>query len=69
MVKTPNQPPKENFVGCRHYNIKCEGNIVFNRVTARFFRGFRPEVITSAWCVDKRRELTRKEIERLCSGV
>jgi hypothetical protein len=40
------EPPKENpFAGC-HFNIKCEGNIVFSRVTARYFQSFRPEVIT-----------------------
>jgi len=46
-VKGHKDPPqKENpFAGC-HFNIKCEGNIVFHRVTSRHFQGFRPDVIT-----------------------
>jgi hypothetical protein len=58
-------PPKNPFSGC-HFNIRCEGNIVFDWVNARYFRGFRPEVITLAWCVEQRRELTREEIKKLC---
>jgi len=68
MNRRPKQTQKEDpLTGC-HFNIKCEGDIVFNRVTQRYFQGFRPEVITLAWCVELRRELTRKEIQRLCSG-
>ena len=60
--------PLENpFAGC-YFNIRCEGNIIFYRVRARYFQGLRPNVITMAWCMDQRRELTRKEIEKLCSA-
>lgn len=59
--------PKQDKLGCRHFNIRCEGDIVFSGVTANYFRGIRLDVITSVWCVDKRRELTRGEIEKLCA--
>ena len=51
-----------------HYNIKCVGGVIFNRVPARYFRELRPEVIEWAYCVAERRELTKKEIQKLCSG-
>jgi uncharacterized protein YcgL (UPF0745 family) len=49
--------------------MRGQGNIVFNRVTARYFQGFRPDVITMAWCVEQRRKLTREEIEKIVRGM
>ena len=51
-----------------HYNIRCVGGVIFNRVSARYFRELRPEIIEWAYCVAEKRELTNKEIIKLCGG-
>ena len=43
--------PKEDPLAVCHFNIRCLGHIVFNRVRANYFKGMRPEIISSAWCV------------------
>jgi len=60
--------PKEDPLAVCHFNIRCLGHIVFNRVRANYFKGMRPEIISSAWCVEHERELTRKEIDKLCEA-
>ncbi len=59
--------PNEDPLGCYCFNIHCVGDILFHRVRSNYFKGMRPESIQSAWCVEQKRELTRKEIERLCN--
>jgi hypothetical protein len=67
-MKRTKEPPKVDPFACYQFNIKCEGDIVSNRVDASYFRAFRPEVITWAWCMNVRRELTRDEIKKLCKA-
>jgi hypothetical protein len=67
-MKPSKESPKEEPLSCYHFNIKCEGGIVFNRVRVNWFKDMRPEIIASAWCVEVRRELTREEIKKLCAA-
>jgi hypothetical protein len=51
-----------------HYNIKWVGGVLLNRVSARYSMELRPDVIEWEYCVAEKRELTKKEIAKLCAG-
>jgi hypothetical protein len=51
-----------------HYNIRCVGGVIFNRVSARYFKELRPDVIEWAYCVAQKRELSNKEVASLCKA-
>ena len=67
----PRKPERDgNYVApsTLHYNIKCVGGVILNRVSARYFMELRPEVIEWVYSVAEKRELSRKEIQKLCKG-
>ena len=67
----PRKPDKDgNYVSSTtlHYNIRCIGGVIFNRVSARYFRELQSDAIEWAYCVTERRQLTKQEIAKLCSG-
>ncbi|HEY2472468.1 MAG TPA: hypothetical protein VGI45_32085 [Terracidiphilus sp.] len=54
--------------GTQTFNVRCEGGIMFNRVTLRNLRELRLDIIERCWSVQSRRYLTKEEIAKLCSG-
>ena len=66
----PRQRPDPDgyYSAARHFNVICAGNILFNRVTLRDLRELRAEIVESVWAVEERRELSRKEIVKLCAS-
>lgn len=64
----PRKPDPDGYLRAQHFNVKCAGNIMFNRVTVRDLKELRVEIIQSVWSVEERRELSRQEINKLCSG-
>ena len=51
-----------------HYNVRCCGDVVFNRVTARHFKELTSDIIEWVWIVEQKREATKAEIKKLCAG-
>lgn len=64
------KPERDGYhaASTRHFNVRCSGDIVFNHVLIANLKELRVEIIESVWCVELRRELTRQEIIKLCSG-
>ena len=56
-------------MGTAHYNIQLVGGALWNRVTARYFEGMKPEQIEWVWMVDAGRRATPEEIRKLCAGA